>query len=104
MPKQTLLFPIGLGDEVRDRVTGFQGIVASLTEWFNRCQRAGVQPPIEEGKMTVPAAEAFDVEQLDIVVHQKVVQKGIDDGASQKPTTTGGPMPNVRQHDTPKAR
>lgn len=94
--KQTITFPVAIGDEVRDRVTGFQGIVVALTEWFNRCQRASVQPRVEEGKMSVPMAEAFDVEQLDIITENKIKQKP-DHGEGKNPN---GPTPNVSDRRT----
>lgn len=85
---QTITFPVALGDEVKDRITGFTGIVVALTEWFNRCQRATVQPPInKEG--VVPPSEGFDVEQLDVVQTSRVPRKAI--------AQTGGPMPNVSE-------
>jgi hypothetical protein len=34
---------VSLGDEVRDTVTGFKGIVVCRIEWFNGCWRIGVQ-------------------------------------------------------------
>ena len=33
-----------LGDEVKDTITGFKGIVVARTEWLNGCARVTVQP------------------------------------------------------------
>jgi hypothetical protein len=96
---QTIVFPIALGDEVRDTVTGFTGIVIALTEWFNACQRASVQPPVDE-KGATRTADAFDVEQLEVITPAKVVrkhaQRNITTGA-----TSGGPMPHQTRQAPP---
>jgi hypothetical protein len=62
----------GLGDRVKDSVTGLQGIVICMTYWLHGCIRVGVQP--EETKDGKPAeAVYFDQTQLVLVkagVHQ----------------------------------
>lgn len=37
-------FEFALLEEVRDRVTGFQGVITGRTEWAYGCQRYSVQP------------------------------------------------------------
>lgn len=54
-----------LGDRVRDRVTGFEGIVIAITVWLNGCRRATVQSRELKDGATIPA-ESFDVEQLEL--------------------------------------
>lgn len=55
-----------LGDKVKDRVSGFKGIVTSRTEYLNGCQQYGVAPPIDkEGKML--DSYNIDGQQLDLV-------------------------------------
>lgn len=34
---------IKLGDYVRDTITGYEGIVAGITNWLNGCARIGIQ-------------------------------------------------------------
>lgn len=73
---------VHLGDEVKDTVTGFKGIVTSITEYLNGCRRVGVQPPIDkDGKM--PDAYSIDEPQLVITKAGKV---------KVGPQDTGGPM------------
>lgn len=55
--------PIGLGDRVKDPISGFQGIVTAVTTWLHGCIRVVVQP--EELREGMPAADqAFDQSQL----------------------------------------
>ncbi len=78
-------FKINLGAEVRDRVTGFKGIVVARTEWHFGCRRYVVQPPglTKEGK-TFETGN-FDEDALEVLKDFK------------KPTVnkTGGPQPRV---------
>jgi len=81
-----------LGDKVRDRITGFEGIATSVTTYVNGCVRYGVQPQAldKDGKPAEP--QYFDIEQLQVV--QKVMEP--------KKSTAGGPgaiprgLPNPR--------
>ncbi len=34
---------IKLGDRVKDKVTGYTGIVTGITTWLNGCARMGIQ-------------------------------------------------------------
>lgn len=78
---------IDLGDQVRDRVTGYQGIVTGVHEYLQGCRRMTVQPPIDDqGKMR--EAYFFDEPQLDI--QQKSVHT-VDDSDS------GGPIERATQ-------
>ena len=72
---------INLGDEAKDVVTGFAGVVVSRTEYLNGCTRVCLQPPIGRDG-TLPKYEAFDEPQLKVVKAQKV---------PRGPTNTGGP-------------
>ena len=80
---------ITLGDEAKDTVTGFTGVVVSRTDYLNGCTRICLQPPIgADGKL--PQYETFDEPQLRVVTAQKV---------PRGPTHTGGPdkfMPRPR--------
>jgi hypothetical protein len=97
--QSTITFPVSLGDEVKDSVTGFTGIVVSLTEWFNACQRATVQPTVDE-KGLMRSADTFDVEQLEVIVPNKAPRKP----SAQLSIKTGGPMPSVAPHAAPRER
>lgn len=79
---------IKLGQEVKDRVTGFRGIAVGRTTYLQGCNRILVQPKVDkEGKML--EGSAFD--EPDIVV--------IGDGLLPKPEKfkepPGGPRPHA---------
>ena len=84
---------IGLGDRVKDQVTGLTGVVVCITEWLHGCIRMGVQP--EEHKDGKPAeAVYFDQTQLTLVkaaVHEP--QKLAPAPPPERPTrkSLGGP-------------
>lgn len=59
------------GNIVRDKVTGFTGVVKAITYWLNKCVRVDVQPVgLKGGK--VQDAHAFDIEQVQFVKKGKV--------------------------------
>ncbi len=70
---------IQLGDKVKDRTTGFEGVVVARTDWLYGCTRFGVQSEgLHEGKPL--EAEWFDEQALD--------------ECSEEP---GGPCPGARE-------
>lgn len=73
------------GDIVKDRVTGFKGMVVCISEWLNGCRRVTVQPTELDEKGEVRKTEAFDVEQLDVI---QASAYGFEHAK------TGGPMPD----------
>jgi len=67
--------PIGLGDRVKDPITGLTGIVTSVTTWLHGCIRIGVQPETAK-ESKVPDIQYFDQSQLVLVkagVHTPMV-------------------------------
>ena len=52
-----------LGTTVRDRITGFTGIVTGYVEYLTGCNQALVVPPMQDGKL--PSSEWFDVQRLE---------------------------------------
>lgn len=85
--------PIGLGDRVRDPVTGLTGIVICTTTWLHGCIRFGVQPEeLHEGK---PVEERyFDQSQLVLVeagVHQPMVLSVVPAPSPETRRSIGGP-------------
>lgn len=75
------------GDKVKDRVSGFTGIVIARYEWMNGCIRYEVQPDkLKDSKPIDPLS--FDVGQLDLV------KAGV---VSVVSAPTGGPMKSPRQ-------
>ena len=80
------MFKYELGVELKDRLTGYQGIVVGRTEYLNGCHRYSLQSR-QLNKDNKPAEwEAFDEMQLDPVGGVEVI-------GQQK---TGGPQPAPR--------
>jgi hypothetical protein len=57
---------IGLGDRVKDVITGKIGIVCAVTDWLYGCRRITVQPEKSKGGEQ-PEAFTVDEPQLQIV-------------------------------------
>ena len=54
------------GQEVRDTITGFSGIVVATTEWLNGCRRVTVQSPeLKDGRPVDTVT--FDGPQLELM-------------------------------------
>ena len=69
-----------LGSEVKDKITGFVGIVVARTAWINGCTRYGVQSrELKDGKPI--DAEWFDEQSL------VVFSEGVGDDKVER----GGP-------------
>jgi len=84
---------VDLGDKVRDKITGLEGILVARTEYLNGCWRIGIQPQeIKDGKPVEPYW--IDVEQAERVP-AKPAMKG-------KPS--GGPGIQPAERTTPPAR
>jgi hypothetical protein len=82
--------PAQLGDRVKDRVTGFTGIVIARSEYLHGCRRVGVQSEkLEDGKPKDP--QWFDEPQVEVIkpaVHEPFVATAPP--AARRP---GGPQP-----------
>jgi len=65
---------VNLGDRVRDKITGFQGIVIGVTDWLYQCRRPIVQPEeLKDGKMI--DSQSFDEDQLEVLAEGVVTPK-----------------------------
>ena len=74
------------GDRVRDKVTGFKGIVVGITRWFTGCTTIGIKPEglSKEGKPL--DAEWFDDFNVEILKSQAIPPKKIATGGpTEKP-------------------
>lgn len=88
---------ITLGDEVRDRITGFKGIVVSRTEWVSGCVRVAIQAQeLFEGKPVEPAH--FDEEQVEVVTAAKIA------GLHKTAITGGNRAASPRANDSASNR
>lgn len=76
-----------LGDKVKDKVTGFEGIVVAIDEWLNGCRRAGVQAKMKkDGTFRDPAW--IDESQLTILKRNAMGKP-----KSKYSPVRGGPRP-----------
>ncbi len=73
---------IALGNKVKDKLTGFIGVVVSRIEYLNGCIQYGVKPPMGKKDKKMPEVEYIDEKYL------VFVSKGI----SITPRRTGGVM------------
>ncbi len=85
---------VNLGDEVKDKITGFRGIVIGITRWLNGCSRVGVQPrKVQKDKGKIAEAEWIDENQLAIVKRAvlKPVEAVVSGPTSSTPTRQRDP-------------
>jgi len=85
---------IGLGGRVKDKITGFTGIVIARTEWLNGCTRVGVQSQeLKDGKPI--EQQWFDETQVIVVAEEVEYQP------PRERVVTGGPQhdPTPRQEE-----
>jgi len=93
---------IELGDEVRDEVTSFSGVVIAITQWLNGCRRIVVQPRQigENGKMS--PSEHIDENQLVITEKHAIVAQNTPKPAEiAAGKRTGGPRPDPQSWSAP---
>lgn len=58
---------IQLGDRVRDRISGFEGVVVGVTEWLYNCRRPIVQPSTVGTNGKPIESQSFDEPQLEVL-------------------------------------
>lgn len=91
---------ITLGDRVKDKISGFGGIVVAKSEYMNGCRRFSIQSEKLGKDGTIPKDEWFDEPQLTLV--KKNVHTAIPIGVVNAPTPArryaGGP---ARSGDRP---
>jgi len=82
---------IEVGDRVKDKLTGFTGIVIAKTEWLNGCSRMGVQSEkLKDGKTM--DAEWFDEVQLTVAKKSVHRPTGKELNAENPHRIPGGPQ------------
>ena len=86
---------IELGDKVKDKITGYTGIVIGITAWQNGCRTIGVKSlRLKDG---IPQdAHWMDENQLTVIQRKARVIKPMARRAEEKSGRTGGP------HETPR--
>lgn len=83
---------VNLGDEVRDTISGFRGVVVSKHYYLQGCCRVSVQPKVnKEGKL--PGSETFDEPLLKLIEKGNLIldisQPGGPEKYMPKPKTIG---------------
>jgi hypothetical protein len=61
-----------LGDEVKDVVTGFQGVATGIHKWFTGCDSVTIAPPAKND--VLPSTQAFDVTRV-VLVKARAAEK-----------------------------
>lgn len=84
------------GDKVKDRVTGYEGIVIGVTHWLNGCIRIGIQGV---GKMDELPKDAFWADSNQVEVLEAGV---IKPGRLYTDEPPGGPALDPRKPMDPK--
>jgi len=68
-----------LGDKLKDKVTGFEGIAVAKIEYLNGCCQYCIKPQMHtSGKM--PNGEYIDVQQLEVVKSDSVIVEAKETG------------------------
>lgn len=78
------IFKFELGDQVRDTITGFAGVITSRVQFMNGCVRYAVQPrELHEG---LPVSDRYvDEEQLALTSDENAAPKGVKPSGGPKP-------------------
>lgn len=95
---------IQLGQRVRDRITGFQGIAESRHEYLNGCVRYGIQPEGLDKDDKMKEVKVIDEPQLEVVRNQIRNFVGINDPLQAPATSTfrtGGPRRDPERRPPP---
>lgn len=88
--RERLMSHVDLGDEVRDTITGFEGVVVGITKWLHGCRRITVQPrTVRDGKVLDTAT--FDEPQIEVLKQASVATTGNTGGPTPEPTRAALP-------------
>ena len=96
---ESVYFKFVRGDEVKDIVTSFVGIVIAQTAWQTGCNTCGIQSQTltQDGSRNEP--EYIDENRLELVTSQKVTFPfGPTTKKDQVPKLIGGPQPTPKQY------
>lgn len=76
--KKTIEGPVRFGDLVKDKITGFEGVVTNYTDFFYGCRRIGVQPrELKKDDGGIAKSWGFDEPQVDILERDIIEPKPI---------------------------
>ena len=80
-------FKFNLGDKVKCKVTGFEGIIIGRHEWLYGCTTYSVKPQKVDKDGKPQESASFDESGIELVADEVLVNPA--------PVTTGGPAPRV---------
>lgn len=89
---------IELGDEVKDKITGFSGIAVARTQWITGCDRITIRPRTLKKEGGIHDIETFDEQQLTIVKKRALILSDVETPKKEK---RGGPGPNPTKPSNP---
>jgi len=70
---------IKLGQEVKDKITGYIGITVSKTVFLNGCVRFGVQRRMVKGDKEQPQVELFDEPDLKVIGNGILAEEKVEE-------------------------
>jgi hypothetical protein len=71
------------GDEVKDKITGFQGVVTGFTNYITGCNQILVAPPVKDGDFK--ESHWFDEDRCELIQGGKVPLATVRDKAGEHP-------------------
>lgn len=93
-----------LGDEVKDRITGFKGVVVIIGTWLDGCYRVAVQPKGLDKNGKPMESSWFENQRLKVRWKPSLKRDSSTTPTSEK-VTTGGPTPSLpSRHKMPSSR
>lgn len=90
---------VQLGDRVRDRISGLEGIVVGITDWLYQCRRPIVQPTTLTSDGKPGESQSFDEPQLEVI--EKAVFAPQEPEPAAKTVKTGGPRATPARRSDP---
>lgn len=72
-----------LGDRVRDKISGYTGIIVARTEWLYGCNRYNVQSEAMHDGLPVEA-RGFDEPQLEVVAPEALTDATVKPGGGDR--------------------
>lgn len=77
-------FKFNLGDKLRDKITGFEGIAVGRHQWINNCNTYSIKPQmLKDG--APQDSHSFDEPQLDLVEEKAIPDINRKTGGPERP-------------------
>ena len=98
-----MAFKYGLGAHLRDRISGFDGVVVARTEYLHNCSRYMLQPRAVDKDGKPKDVQSFDEDQLEPMPAKKAEPYVARPGTQLAPAH-GGPAPAPQRWSDPGRR